>query len=104
MYCSNCGNKIQENNALFCSSCGTKIGEIQVIKVIQEAGENSSTHPINPGAVYVVLGWVFFALSLFVLPVLFGGGGYLTYKVRSEVHGVILMVFATVGAILGVKG
>lgn len=57
------------------------------------------------GTVYIVLGWIFFATSLLLVPILFGAGtfimGFLTYRVRSQVHGVILMVFAVVGALLG---
>lgn len=58
------------------------------------------------GTVYVVLGWIFFAMSLGIVPILFGAGafimGFMTYRVRSQVHGVILMVFAVVGLFIGV--
>lgn len=57
------------------------------------------------GTVYVVLGWVFFAISILFFPIIFGAGsfimGFMTYRVRSQVHGVILMVFSVVGVILG---
>jgi hypothetical protein len=57
------------------------------------------------GLVYVVLGWVFFAISILFVPILFGAGtfimGFMTYRVRSQVHGVILMVFAVVGIVSG---
>jgi hypothetical protein len=57
------------------------------------------------GTAFVVLGWIFFALSLFIVPILFGAGtfimGFLTYRNRSQVHGTILMVFAVVGTVLG---
>lgn len=108
MYCSNCGSKIQEKDALFCSSCGTKIGEIKVVKVIQEVESNSNSQIENSkkqGTAYIVLGWVCFAISLLFIPLLFGAVafimGYLTYKVRSETHGVVLMVFSIVGTIFG---
>lgn len=57
------------------------------------------------GTAFIVLGWAFFAISLLFIPVLFGAGtfimGFLTYRGRSQTHGMILMVFGVVGAILG---
>ncbi|MEH7114760.1 hypothetical protein V7124_20740 [Neobacillus niacini] len=57
------------------------------------------------GIVYVIAGWVFFAISLLFIPILFGAGalimGYLTFLKRSEFQGIILMFFAAVGIILG---
>jgi hypothetical protein len=57
------------------------------------------------GTTYVVLGWIFFGISLLFIPILFGAGtfimGFLTYRVRSQIHGVILMVFSVVGVVLG---
>lgn len=57
------------------------------------------------GTVYVVLGWIFFAISLLFFPIIFGAGafimGFMTYKVRSQGHGVTLMVFSVVGIIVG---
>jgi hypothetical protein len=57
------------------------------------------------GITYIVLGWVFFAISLLFVPILFGVGaflmGILTFTGRSQAHGVILMFFAAVGLILG---
>jgi uncharacterized membrane protein YccC len=57
------------------------------------------------GLAYVVFGWLFFAMSLLFIPLLFGAGalfmGYQTFHKRSEWHGVILMFFAAVGIILG---
>jgi hypothetical protein len=57
------------------------------------------------GTIYIVLGWVFFALSLIFIPILFGAGtfimGFLTYRNGKQTHGVILMVFAVVGVVLG---
>lgn len=100
MYCANCGSRIENENASFCSSCGIKIGEF---KTAQAATANSSK---NEGTIYIVLGWMFFAISLLFVPLVFGAGafimGYLTYRVRSEIHGVVLMVFAIVGTIFGV--
>jgi hypothetical protein len=58
------------------------------------------------GTVYVALGWVFFGLSFLIIPILFGAGafimGFLTYRVRSQTHGVILMVMAVVGTVIGI--
>lgn len=54
---------------------------------------------------YIILGWVFCALSLFIVPLLFGAGGFimgfLTYRTRSQTHGVIIMVFAVAFTVLG---
>lgn len=57
------------------------------------------------GLTYAVSGWLFFAISLLFIPILFGAGalfmGYMTFQKRSPLHGVILMFFAATGLILG---
>ncbi|MCL6571080.1 MAG: hypothetical protein K6T88_05275 [Bacillus sp. (in: Bacteria)] len=57
------------------------------------------------GITYIVLGWLFFAISLLFVPIIFGAGaflmGILTFNGRSQTHGVILMFFAAVSFILG---
>ena len=59
----------------------------------------------HPATIYITLGWVFFAISFLLIPLLFGAGafimGWLTRKNGKETHGVILMVLSVVGAILG---
>ena len=59
----------------------------------------------NQGVLYITLGWVFFAISLLFIPILFGAGtfimGFLTYRTYSQIHGMILMVFSVVGIVLG---
>lgn len=57
------------------------------------------------GIVYAGLGWVFFIISLIFMPIVFGAAsffmGFLTYHDRNQVHGMILMLFAAVGLIVG---
>lgn len=59
----------------------------------------------NQSTTYIILGWVFFGISLLFIPILFGAGtfimGCLTYRNGKQTHGMILMVFAVVGTILG---
>jgi hypothetical protein len=62
--------------------------------------------PQKQGTIYVVLGWVFFGISLLFIPLIFGAGSFVMgFLVRKqpgrETHGVILMVFAVAGALLG---
>lgn len=107
MFCSNCGFQVNHGGN-FCSSCGSKLA------LQQATGENTFndqtiTHvqssPNNNGTVFVILGWVFFAISLIFIPILFGAGafimGYLVRKNSNETHGTILMVMAIAGAVLG---
>lgn len=83
-----------EGNANVCQSCGT------IAVNYEEAALNQ-----KKGIYYVVLGWMFFAISLLFMPILFGGGalvmGFLTYHERSQIHGLILMFFASVGLVIG---
>jgi ABC-type branched-subunit amino acid transport system permease subunit len=72
----------------------------------QQQNQSQGT-PQNQNNLYIILGWIFFGISLLLIPLLFGAGafvmGYLTRKQPGrETHGVILMVFAVAGAILGV--
>lgn len=55
---------------------------------------------------YLILGWVFCAISLAFVPILFGAGafimGYLTRKQPGrDLHGMIIMVFAIACTVLG---
>jgi hypothetical protein len=80
---------IEGDNFNICQNCG---------KVTQLYSEAPSSK--TKGIVYVVLGWIFFTVSLLFVPILFGAFalamGFLTYSERSEVHGVVLMSFAAV--------
>lgn len=100
MYCTNCGKEVQQD-AAFCSSCGTKIGDYETTELNQDRYVQAN----DQGRIYVILGWVFFGISILFIPIIFGAGafvmGFLTYRVRSQTHGVILMVFSVAGAILG---
>lgn len=76
-----------------CQSCGNLTIE----------KETASSH--KSGMIYAAFGWLFFAISLLFIPMLFGAAalamGFMTYHERNEVHGVILMVFAAASIVLG---
>ena len=59
----------------------------------------------NNTLVFIILGWVFSALSLIVLPIIFGPAGIvfgaLTISKGKKTHGIIIIVAAIVFAILG---
>ncbi|WHY64796.1 hypothetical protein [Neobacillus sp. SuZ13] len=81
-------------NSNICQSCGSVTFQPDV----------SSTRK-KKGLTYVILGWLFFAISLVFMPLLFGVGavfmGIMTFCERSQVHGAILTFFAATGLILG---
>lgn len=106
MFCPSCGAKM-ELQGTFCSSCGNPINE-EVLDNSQVTYPNEKQHANTPTknvTLFIVLGWVFFAISLILIPVIFGAGafimGYLLRKNGSETHGTILMIMAIAGAILG---
>lgn len=76
-----------------CQSCGN-------MTLVQEISQSKKS-----GIVYAALGWVFFAVSLLFIPLLFGTAalamGFMTYHERNVVHGVILMFCAAVSTVLG---
>jgi hypothetical protein len=88
------GGTLEMANSTICQSCGS------VTKVYEE-----TTIAEKKGIIYAVFGWLFFAISILFLPILFGAGalymGYRTFTERSQAHGVILMLFAAVGLVLG---
>ena len=88
------GGSFEAVNSKVCQSCGS-------VTFQQEASSSSKRKGIS----YVILGWLFFAISLVFLPLLFGIGavfmGILTFCERSQVHGAILTFFAATGLILG---
>jgi uncharacterized membrane protein len=79
-------------NSNVCQSCGS-------------VTYNETVSYKKSGIVYMVFGWLFAAISLIFLPIVFGAAaffmGFLTYYGRSKVHGAIIMVFASVGLVLG---
>jgi len=112
MFCAHCGSRLEED-ARYCHSCGAPAkGTISENPFKSNTDHSFARQSVvaserdeSKGTVYIVLGWVFFGLSFFIVPILFGAGafimGYLTYRVRSQTHGVVLMVLAVVGAVLG---
>ena len=107
MFCPDCGVQF-EQDVSFCSSCGKNIRENttqnSAILGNQSVVGNGTK---SDGLVYKILGWVFFAVSLLFIPIIFGAGafimGYLLRKSdkQNESHGTILMVMGVAGAILG---
>jgi hypothetical protein len=93
MYSSQSGS-YEMGNTKICHSCGS---------VTIKHEEKAITK--KKGITYVVLGWMFFAISLLFLPIIFGVGslfmGIMTFCERSQVHGAILIFFAAAGLILG---
>lgn len=77
-----------------CHACGN-------VKVSFEGSQSNKKLSIF----YTALGWLFAAISFLFLPIVFGAAafflGLLTYYERNKVHGAILMVFATLGVVLG---
>jgi hypothetical protein len=88
------GGSYEVVNTNICQSCGS-------VTFQQEASSSSK----KQGITYVILGWLFFAISLVFMPLLFGIGavfmGIMTFCERSQVHGAILTFFAATGLILG---
>lgn len=98
MFCQSCGAE-SDPDSQFCSARGH-----------QFTGDNTDNNQVNDlskkvGKTFIILGWVFFAISFVLIPILFGAGafimGYLIRKNSNETHGTILMVLAIAGAIIG---
>lgn len=81
-------------NTTICPSCG------RLSKMEQDNTANKSK-----GILYTLMGWLFCMISLVFIPILFGAlafsMGLITYFERSKAHGTVLMVFATMGLIIG---
>ncbi|MEH7502660.1 hypothetical protein V7152_11690 [Neobacillus drentensis] len=88
------GGSYEMGNSNVCQSCGS-------VTLHHEAATSSK----SKGIIYVILGWLFFAISLVFMPLLFGVGavfmGIMTFLERSQVHGAILTFFAATGLVLG---
>lgn len=103
MYCSNCGNKIDEE-VKFCPFCGAS----QVMSNDGSSTMNELKTNIDNGKqsgnLYRVIGWVSVAFSLFFLPPLLGAVsvimGYL-YRDHEEKQGTIIMIAGVAAAIFG---
>ncbi|WP_147534647.1 hypothetical protein [Bacillus marasmi] len=57
------------------------------------------------GLAFVVFGWLFLAISLIFMPILFGVAalamGFMIYHERSELQGIVLMVLAAASTVIG---
>jgi hypothetical protein len=84
---------------IFMYQTQSEAATVEVTQVV-----NSQTQ-LSKGTGYMVAGWIFFAISLLFVPILFGAAaffmGLMTYWEKSEFHGVILMGFAALGTIFG---
>lgn len=106
MFCTKCGAECR-NGEKFCPQCGSAL-QMEVAAAIDPPGQyqyQSSIPEGKGGTTYVVLGWIFFAISLLFIPILFGAGtvimGYLVRKSNRETHGTIMMILGVAGGILG---
>lgn len=92
MYCKNCGTELREG-AEVCIVCG-KIVESALFK-------EKEKDPV----LFVVLGFIFAAISVFLFPPVFGGlgiyFGYKTKKMGKDTLGVVLMVVCAICMIIG---
>ncbi|MGG1675220.1 hypothetical protein ACIFOT_05630 [Neobacillus sp. NRS-1170] len=88
------GGPFEVTGANICQNCG---------RLTLKHEEHFSNRKL--GIVYPLIGWMFFFISLVFIPLMFGAVafcmGLLTYFERNKVHGVILMIFAAAGLILG---
>jgi uncharacterized membrane protein YvbJ len=109
MFCGKCGKNNNEENE-FCSSCGNQLTSISELGLNTNAIERAPDTKI----VFAVLGWIFNALALFVIPILFATGGFIfgyLYRKVSKTHGTIIMIAAVscglfgsvIGAIVGLQ-
>ncbi|MCM3727828.1 hypothetical protein M3226_19400 [Neobacillus cucumis] len=82
-------------NTNVCQNCGK-------ITFLKHEGANSDN---KQGIIFPILGWTFFVISLMFIPILFGAAaflmGFFTFHDRSRAHGVVLIMFALGGLILG---
>lgn len=81
-------------NEAYCQNCGNI--------TLAHDGANASK---KSGLGYVAFGWVFFAISLIFMPILFGVAalamGFMTFHERSELHGIVLMALAATSTVIG---
>lgn len=98
LYCQKCGTQCSDDEK-YCHQCGTSLMRTE------ELAGSEYKEKVQGGTVYIILGWIFFALSLFFIPILFGAGtvimGYLVKKSGRDTHGIVMMVLGVAGAILG---
>ncbi len=117
MYCSNCGNKI-EDRVKFCPLCGASQSQrnTNTFNTTKTNANNSTINELKTyiesgkktGNLYKVTGWISAFISLLFLPIIFGAlsviTGYL-YRDYDEKHGTILIIvgvaFALTGFFLG---
>ncbi|WP_040208839.1 hypothetical protein [Neobacillus jeddahensis] len=88
------GGSYEVVGANVCQNCGQRTSHLM----------EETTHKMK-GIGYPIAGWIFFTISLLILPIVFGMAalvlGFFTYHDRGKVHGMILMFFAAMGLILG---
>ncbi|WP_313342330.1 zinc-ribbon domain-containing protein [Sedimentibacter sp.] len=108
MFCSKCG-KENSDDAKFCVSCGSEINNFS------ESFEGDSVVGIKQGAnmqieskgspLFAILGWIFNAISLLFVPILFAAGGFIfgyLHRKVNHTHGTIIMIAAVACGLFGV--
>lgn len=81
-------------NGSYCQNCGN------ITLTHNEAVANKKS-----GLSFVVFGWLFLAVSLIFMPILFGVAalamGFMVFHERSELHGIVLMMLALASTVIG---
>lgn len=96
MFCSSCGKNIPDESQ-FCPDCGKSVqGKIQIYREMPV--EKSVT-------AYVVFGFIFSAIALLFIPILFGAlgivMGYKTKKYGRDALGIAIIVVAIICLVIG---
>lgn len=105
MYCSQCGRQAASLDR-YCISCGAALNRVGTI------GDAPPSDPRTGAATaaknektYLTLGWIFFGLSFFFVPMVFGAGalvmGILVLRGGNQPKGILLIVLAVAGAVIG---
>lgn len=102
MFCSQCGHEnIKESR--FCNSCGAPLRDNSGPYTGNLA--NNTQNKSSDGPVFAILGWVFNAISILFVPILFAAGGvifgYLHRRV-NQTHGTIIMIAGVACGLFGV--
>jgi len=100
--CTNCRRENQ-SDARFCQFCGHALHEAQQQTDphhISNKNENNTSERV----IFAVLGWIFNALALFFIPILFGGIGIVfgfLHRKYQKTHGTIIMIAGVICTIVG---
>jgi len=107
MFCSQCGEKI-EDNSKFCSKCGKEIMEIVSPKIVSSENlvyENLSTASFTPssGIISYIIANIFLAImtiySLYLVNALYSSGAFDSTGLGSGMHRLFYILFIIIFAI-----